>query len=124
VTQGASDAERFNAVAVVAQGRLDSDDSVKLQKGHRSGRTRKADASVLNACYHRGWQGFRIDFQSDRQRGRRIDRTDHLLHAQGVSPFRLVPEGIEPKRLLARCHQSRLRLPGTIVAATMATAGS
>jgi hypothetical protein len=121
MTQGAGDAHPCQHVLAIDgfNRALKTYNGVQLQQCDRGVGSFQIDSAVLNARYHRRWQCFRIDLQTDRQGGRGVDcRPDHLVHSQCVSPLCLVAQRIEAEDLLAP------RNLGLIVSIRVARAGA
>ena len=127
VAEGAGDAEPLDAVAIVAQCRLDPDDRIELEERQRHGGVIEVDFAepdvlldVLGYCVD-------VDLETDGERGRGTDAAAHAtvlvacdghVQSQGVGPPGLVAERLVAEDLAAPLEQSlRVRVDCPVVGA-------
>jgi len=80
---------------------FDADDRIEPQQFGRHRGVRQVDLPCAKGGDDRRRQGLHIDFEADRQRRRRIDCRNRLVHAQHVGPQLFVAEGVEAEDGLA-----------------------
>ena len=90
---------------------LHTDDGIQAQQFDRHRRIRQINLARAKRRDDVRRQRVDIDLEPDRQRGRRIDRRDDLVHAQHVGPELLVAKGVEAEdRLPVLVTRGTLRL--------------
>ena len=94
VAERARDADAGELARVVDRA-LDADDRIQPQQFDGHGGVGQVDLPGAKRGDDRRRQGLDVDLEADRQRGRRIDRRDDLVHPQHVGPQLLVAEGVE-----------------------------
>ncbi|TMA16177.1 MAG: hypothetical protein E6J85_18830, partial [Deltaproteobacteria bacterium] len=99
MAKGAGDAQRLDAARAIRR-RLDAHHGVEIEE--REGRRRRLqiDLSRLDVRDERCRQRIGVDFETNREGRRRIDRRDGFVELNRVGPEGLVSEGIGAEDLL------------------------